>query len=163
MRGCAVRPINAVSLNNCAAKSRARPAFTMGQRTVECEPRGAGGALARNGLPQRHHAHSNVAAGVHTAAAGTGAAPTPAVDTLSWGAGAECEVSIPGGAYTGADTHNVRRRLRVCATRAALNVDVEHTLEQRLPRDALNSLSTDSRPNFLSRTTAFWLRVLQTV
>ena len=31
MRGCAVMPINAVSLNNCAATSRARLLFTIGQ------------------------------------------------------------------------------------------------------------------------------------
>ena len=109
MQGCAVMPINAVSLNNCAATSRARLLFTIGQRTVECEPRGASDAQAQDTLPQRHYTHCDVADGVHATARRTGAAPALTLDTLSWGAGAECEIAFGGGAGAGAEYNGGRR------------------------------------------------------
>jgi len=41
-----------------------------------------------DGLSQRHHAHRDVAAGIHATPRSTRAAPAPASDPLSWGAGA---------------------------------------------------------------------------
>ena len=60
--------------------------------------RRTGGAEAQDAVARRHHAPRHVAAGVHAAAGGAGAATPAAPDPLSRGAGPEREAAASGGA-----------------------------------------------------------------